>query len=77
VNKKFLYRWHILDPIPFKKTIKVAIEHRGSIFNDLGMQLGSFVERPDWISSVAIWYQFPPATFNEPIPAADKRIAPY
>ncbi|MBC8180185.1 DUF2961 domain-containing protein, partial [candidate division KSB1 bacterium] len=71
------YRWHIQDPIPFKKSLKVTIEHRGSVFNDLGILLGSFVERPDWISSVAIWYQFPAATFNEPIPPADKRIAPY
>ncbi|MCD6598083.1 MAG: DUF2961 domain-containing protein [Bacteroidales bacterium] len=71
------YRWHIPDPIPFRKSIKVTIEHRGSIFSDLGIQLGSFIERPDWISSVAIWYQSTPAQFEESIPPANKRIAPY
>jgi hypothetical protein len=71
------YRWHIPDPVPFKKSLKLSIEHRGSIFNDLGTQLGSFIERPDWISSVAMWYQIPPATFEDTIPPASKRIAPY
>ncbi len=71
------YRWHIPDPIPFKKSLKVSIEHRGSVFNDLGIQLGSFIERSDWISSVAIWYQTPPVQFEEAIPPANKRIAPY
>ena len=71
------YRWHIQDPVPFKKSIKVAMEHHGSIFNDLGMQFGSFVERPDWISSVAIWYQSKPVELKESIPPAEKRIAPY
>jgi len=76
-DRNTAYRWHIPDPVPFKNSIKVSIEHRGSIFNDLGIQLGSFIERPDWISSVAIWYQSPPAGFTEPIPPADQRIAPY
>ncbi|MDQ1255667.1 MAG: hypothetical protein QG656_259, partial [Candidatus Hydrogenedentes bacterium] len=46
----------------------------GAISN---FDLGGFIERPDWLSSVAFWYQYPPATFTEPLPPADKRIAPY
>ena len=75
------YRWHLPDPVPFKDSLKVTMEHRGSIFNDQGnilsFDLGSFVERPDWVSSVAFWYQYPPATFSEALPPAEERIAPY
>jgi D-arabinan exo alpha-(1,3)/(1,5)-arabinofuranosidase (non-reducing end) len=71
------YRWHIADPIPFTKSLKVAIEHRGSAFTDMGEHLGQFNERPDWVSSVAFWYQTPPAQFTTPLPTAAKRIAPY
>jgi len=72
------YRWHLTDPVYFRKSLKVAIEHRGSIFNEkTGLQTKSFFERPDWIRSVAFWYQSPPTTFSEELPAADQRIAPY
>lgn len=71
------YRWHIPDPIPFTRSLKVKIEHRGSVFNDLGLQLGSFVERPDWVSSVAFWYQTPALGIAEPLPPAADRLAPW
>lgn len=75
------YRWHIPDPVPFTKSLHVEIEHRGSIFNDRGsiatMDMGGFEERPDWVSSVAFWYQYPPVTFDEPIAPVEKRIPPY
>jgi hypothetical protein len=71
------YRWHIQDPIPFKKSLKVSFEHRGSVFSDTGQHLGQFNERPDWISSVAYWYQNPPIGFSERIPEAADRLAPY
>ncbi len=71
------YRWHIPDPVAFSKSLKVTIEHRGSVFTDDIAQLGSFVERPDWISSVAFWYQSPPAELDPALPPASARIAPY
>lgn len=71
------YRWHLLDPIRFEKSLKVTIEHRGSLFTDAGVQTASFAERPDWLSSVAFWYQTPVATFAEPIAPVKSRIAPY
>jgi len=71
------YRWHILDPIPFRKSIKVTMEHHGSVFSDKGIQLGSFTERADWISSVSFWYQSTPSQTEGSIPPVDKRIAPY
>jgi hypothetical protein len=75
------YRWHLQDPIPFQKSLRLEIEHRGSIFNDRGnlatFELGGFEERPDWVSSVAFWYQYPPAVFEEPMPPAEQRVAPH
>ena len=71
------YRWHVNDPIRFRTALKVSIEHRGSLFTDAGVQLASFEERPDWISSVAFWYQTPPVSGPDPLPPANKRIAPY
>jgi hypothetical protein len=75
------YRWHIQDPIPFRESLHVEIEHKGSIFNDRGaitnFELGGFEERPDWVSSVAFWYQYPPAFTEEPLPPAADRIPPW
>lgn len=70
------YRWHIPDPVPFKKSLKVAMEHKGSIFTDGLEEQGGFLDRSDWISSVAYWYQAP-ATGLDPLPPAAERIPPY
>ncbi len=71
------YRWHVEDPIAFAKSLKVTIEHRGSVFNDAAQQLCSSCERPDWLSSVAFWYQQPIKKLSQPLPPAKERIAPY
>lgn len=71
------YRWHIEDPVPFKNSLKVSIEHRGSIFTDEAQHLGQFNERPDWLSSVAFWYQHPAVQFTDLFPTVSERIAPY
>jgi len=76
-----VYRWHVKDPIPFKKSLRFEFEHRGSVFNEKGgltnFELGGFLERPDWLSSVAFWYQYPPVTLDDDLPPVDKRVAPY
>jgi len=51
------YRWHLVDPIPFKKSLKAEIEHRGWTYNGDGTVKSAFGERADLISSVAFWYQ--------------------
>ena len=48
------YRWHLLDAVHFTESLKVAIEHKG---NRDDSEDGFFLERPDFISSVAYWYQ--------------------
>jgi len=53
------YRWHVPDPVAFKKSLHVEIEHKGSqVFPD-GKGSG-FIERDDLFSSVAFWYQTEP-----------------
>jgi hypothetical protein len=71
------YRWHISDPIPFHTSLKMSIEHRGSVFTDNAQHLGQFFERADWISSVAFWYQTPAVGFEQRIPPAEERMPPY
>jgi hypothetical protein len=51
------YRWHLLDPIPFTRSLKAEIEHRGWTYNTDGAVKSAFGERTDLISSVAFWYQ--------------------
>lgn len=74
------YRWHITDPIPFNQSLRVEIEHRGSIFDEdaplTSIEVGRFAERHDWLSSVAFWYQYPPVVSAEPFPSRSERIPP-
>ena len=51
------YRWHLLDPVPFQKSLKFDIEHKGWTFNADGSVKSGFGERVDLMSSVAFWYQ--------------------
>ncbi|MHB1036052.1 MAG: DUF2961 domain-containing protein [Pirellulales bacterium] len=48
------YRWHVLDPVGFDKSLRVTIEHKGNCEDDLA---GFYLERPEFLSSVAFWYQ--------------------
>jgi len=71
------YRWHLADPVRFTNSLKFSIEHRGSTVTDEGKKVSSSGERPDWVSSVAFWYQTPPVAGEAPLPPATKRVAPY
>jgi HEAT repeat protein len=46
-----------VDPIPFTKSLRVAIEHLGWTYNPDGTARSGFEERSDFFSSVAFWYQ--------------------
>ncbi len=48
------YRWHLLDPVTFSRSLRVCIEHKGNLPRS---EDGFYVERPDFWSSVAFWYQ--------------------
>jgi hypothetical protein len=51
------YRWHVVDPIPFTRSLVFDLEHKGWIFNPSGSVRSAFEERADLFSSVAFWYQ--------------------
>ena len=61
-SKATVYRFHIPDPIPFKTSIRVTIEH------------GHANDRSDYFSSVAYWYQSEPHKPFPPLPSMKKRI---
>ena len=61
-GKYAFYRYHVQDPIPFRKSIKVTIEHG---HNNL---------RTDDYSSTAYWYQAEPHKAFAPILPVDQRL---
>ena len=52
------YRWHIPDPIPFQKDIRVTVQQ-------IGVDEQGLFERQDDLASVAYWYQGEP---HKPFP---------
>ena len=60
-SKATVYRFHIPDPIPFKKSIRVTLEH------------GHANDRSDYYSSVAYWYQLEPHQKFPQLPGMDQR----
>lgn len=70
------YRWHIRDPIPFRKSIRFTIENKGWIAYEDGSHYTGFGDRRDNYSSVAFWYQQQPAANVPPMPPLDRRMDP-
>lgn len=68
------YRWHLLDPIPFTKSLKFEIEHKGWTYNADGSVKSAFGERTDLMSSVAFWYQQGIALDQPPVPYGSARL---
>jgi len=67
------YRFHIADPVPFTKSLRVEIEHKGSQSFPDGTTSG-FIERDDLMSSVAFWYQLEPHKPWADLPAGQDRL---
>jgi len=68
------YRWHVLDPVPFERSLKVMIEHKGNMEPPCE---GWYVERPDYFSSVAFWYQTGAPKPFAPLPSYAERQLPW
>ena len=71
------YRWHITDPVPFKKSLRVQMETRGSVYTESMEFLGQFLPRQDFVSGVAFWYQWPAVPLTEPLPPVQDRTPPW
>ena len=63
-----LYRWHIMDPIRFKKDLKVTIQALG------WWPDGKFQPLTDDIASVAYWYQTLPHGKFPQLPSLNERF---
>jgi hypothetical protein len=61
-----MYRWHVLDPIRFRKSLKVTIQQIG-----YAPDVNLFERSDDWCST-AFWYQAEP---HNPFPALPDREA--
>ena len=68
------YRWHIADPVPFDRSLRLEIEHKGVTFDEKGGIKSGFEERPDDFSSVAFWYQLEPHKPFPPLAPAKDRL---
>jgi hypothetical protein len=68
------YRWHLLDPIPFTRSLKFEIEHKGWTYDTNGAVKSAFGERTDLMSSVAFWYQEGIAQDQPPVPYGSARL---
>lgn len=72
-----LYRWHILDPIRFRRSIRFTIEHTGWISGDETEtgKVDGHVEREDDLATVAFWYQVgQPKRFTAFPPLEERRF---
>jgi hypothetical protein len=73
-----IYRWHIVDVIPFTKSLRVEIEDTGWISEDElaeGAPRGH-VERNDDFATVAFWYQVGQPKRFTMLPTAEERKLP-
>ena len=73
-----IYRWHIVDVIPFTKSLRVEIEDAGWITDDElaeGVYIGH-VERNDDFATVAFWYQVGQPKRFATLPTAEERKLP-
>ncbi len=61
-----MYRWHITDPVRFKKDLKVTIQALG------WRSAGRYLPLQDDIASVAYWYQTEPHNTFPELPSAEK-----
>ncbi|MHC4601770.1 MAG: glycoside hydrolase family 172 protein [Planctomycetota bacterium] len=64
-----IYRWHIKDPIYWKKDVRVTIQQ-------IGWKGGLYERQDDW-STTTFWYEPLPAAPLPPLPDYKTRIADY
>ncbi|MBX7246015.1 MAG: DUF2961 domain-containing protein [Candidatus Sumerlaeaceae bacterium] len=67
VPRHGLYRWHVMDPIRFKKDLRVTVQALGWWPN------GKFQPLTDDIATVAYWYQTEPHGAFPAFPSVEQR----
>ena len=73
-----MYRWHIADPVQFRKALRFEIEHTGWISADEteSGHVEPHVEREDDIATVAFWYQYGQPKRYTNLPPLSMRLLP-
>ncbi len=61
-----LYRWHLMDPVMFKKRMKVTVQQMGSSHQGL-------FERQDDVACVSYWYQDLPSQVHKELEKKEYR----
>ncbi len=72
-DRSSAYRFHLVDPVVFSKSLRAEIEHKGSQTFPDGKGSG-FIERDDLMSSVALWYQAEPHKPWPSLPPGNQRL---
>ncbi len=77
-EKGTMYRWHIADPVRFRKSLRFEIEHAGWMSADETTtgKVEGFVERDDDFATVAFWYQRGQPKRFTTLPSAKERRLP-
>ncbi len=77
-DKGTMYRWHIADPVRFRKSLRFEIEHAGWMSADETTtgKVEGFVERDDDFATVAFWYQRGQPKRFTTLPSAKERKLP-
>jgi hypothetical protein len=73
-----MYRWHLADPIRFRKSLRFVIEHKGWMSADETTtgRVEGHVEREDDFATVAFWYQRGQPKRFATLPGAPERRLP-
>lgn len=73
-----MYRWHVADPVCFRKSLRFEIEHAGWMSADETStgKVEGFVERDDDFATVAFWYQRGQPKRFAKLPSARERKFP-
>ena len=69
VRRMGLYRWHIMDPIHFRKDLRVTVQALG------WWPGGKYQPLTDDVASVAYWYQALPHAEFPPLPGLNERFS--
>lgn len=77
-NKGTMYRWHLDDPVRFRKSLRFELEHKGWMSADETTtgKVEGHVERNDDFASVAFWYQRGQPKRFTTLPPAKERVLP-
>ncbi|RKX47734.1 MAG: hypothetical protein DRP64_00210 [Verrucomicrobia bacterium] len=75
-DRTTVYRWHIPDPVPFKKSLRLEMEHWGWwwVKDKDGKDIIDDGTRADDWSTVAYWYQIGPHRPYEKMPVGYDRL---